>query len=172
MTETPKAETQGACSSSSDRRHDHGACVHDALRRAEEKCAQTGAKLTPLRRRVLELVWSNHKPHGAYALLEALEKESAKKIAPLTVYRALEFLVEQGLAHRLESLNAYLGCSAPPGGHAAQFLVCQNCGCAEEIDDPGIIAAVTAAAAVHGFQVRRQTIEISGLCRACQESEP
>lgn len=152
--------------------HNHAACVQDALRRAEDACARSGAKLTPLRRRVLELVWSNHKPHGAYALLEALEKESAKKIAPLTVYRALEFLVEQGLAHRLESLNAYLGCSSPADRHAAQFLVCQTCGCAEEIGDPGVAAAVTAAAAARGFQAVRQTIEISGRCRACLEKEP
>lgn len=152
--------------------HDHGACVRDALRRAEAKCAQSGARLTPLRRRVLELVWSNHKPHGAYALLEALERESDRKIAPLTVYRALDFLVEQGLAHRIESLNAYLGCCAPGEGHSAQFLVCERCGCAQEIDDPAISAAVTTAVAARGFAVRRQTIEISGVCRVCQELSP
>jgi Fur family transcriptional regulator, zinc uptake regulator len=152
--------------------HDHGACVHDALHRAEEICARNGAKLTPLRRRVLELVWADHKPHGAYALLEALEKESSKKIAPLTVYRALDFLVEQGLAHRIESLNAYLGCCAPDGVHAGQFLVCERCGCAVEIDDPAVKTTVEATAAARGFQVRRQTIEISGVCRACQESPP
>lgn len=152
--------------------HDHGACVDGALRRAEAVCADKGARLTPLRRRVLELVWANHKPHGAYALLEALEKESAKKIAPLTVYRALDFLVEQGLAHRIESLNAYLGCCAPDGGHAGQFLVCERCGCAVEIDDPTIKATVEASAASRGFHVHRQTIEISGLCRACQETPP
>lgn len=152
--------------------HDHGVCVQDALRRAEAKCGQSGARLTPLRRRVLELVWSSHKPHGAYALLEALERESDRKIAPLTVYRALDFLVEQGLAHRIESLNAYLGCCAPDGGHSAQFLVCERCGCAQEIDDPAIAAAVIGSAAVRGFAVKRQTIEISGVCRACQELAP
>ena len=152
--------------------HDHGACVATALRQAEAVCARNGAKLTPLRRRVLELVWSNHKPHGAYALLEALEKEAAKKVAPLTVYRALDFLVEQGLAHRIESLNAYLGCCAPDGGHAGQFLVCERCGCAVEIDDPAIKSTISETAAARGFVVHRQTIEISGLCRACQESAP
>ena len=149
--------------------HDHGACVQDALRRAEAKCAQSGARLTPLRRRGLEMVWSNHKPHGANALLEALERESDRKIAPLTVYRALDFLVEQGLAHRIESLYAYLGCCAPEAGHSAQFLVCERCGCAQEIDDHAIIAAVTSSAAARGFAVHRQTIEISGVCRNCQE---
>lgn len=152
--------------------HDHDACVQDALRRAEAKCAQSGARLTPLRRRVLELVWSNHKPHGAYALLEALERESDRKIAPLTVYRALDFLVEQGLAHRIETLNAYLGCSVSDNGHSAQFLVCERCGCALEIDDPTIAAAVTTSAAAKGFAVHRQTIEISGVCRVCQELSP
>ena len=152
--------------------HDHGACVATALRQAEAVCARNGAKLTPLRRRVLELVWSSHKPHGAYALLEALEKEAAKKVAPLTVYRALDFLVEQGLAHRIESLNAYLGCSAPDGGHAGQFLVCERCGCAVEIDDPAITSTIERSAAARSFVVHRQTIEISGVCRACQESAP
>ncbi|HRQ82041.1 MAG TPA: Fur family transcriptional regulator [Azospirillaceae bacterium] len=152
-----------------DPHHDHGACVQDALRRAEAQCARSGARLTPLRRRVLELVWSNHKPHGAYALLEALERESDRKIAPLTVYRALDFLVEQGLAHRIESLNAYVGCSAPGDGHSAQFLVCERCGCAQEIDDAAISAAVGDSAAARGFAVRRKTIEISGVCRICQE---
>lgn len=152
--------------------HDHNACIAAALRRAEDVCASHGARLTPLRRRVLELLWASHKPHGAYALLEALEQESPKKIAPLTVYRALDFLVDHGLAHRIESLNAYLGCCAPDGGHAGQFLVCERCGCAAEIADPAIAAAVSVAASARGFQVNRQTIEISGLCRACQEMTP
>lgn len=148
--------------------HDHHSCVADALSRAEAVCAGNGARLTPLRRRVLELVWSDHRPRGAYALLEALENAEEKKVAPLTVYRALDFLVEQGLVHRIESLNAYLGCTAPGSGHAGQFLVCEMCGTATELDDPRIADAVTASAADRGFAVRRQTVEVSGVCRDCR----
>ena len=94
--------------------HDHDACVDDAMARAEAICGAQGARLTPMRRRVLELVWNGHRPRGAYDILEDLASDG-KKPAPLTVYRALDFLVEQGLVHRLESLNAFVGC-ADSGG--------------------------------------------------------
>lgn len=150
-------------------RHDHRACVREAMARAEAVCADAGAKLTPLRRRVLELLWSDHRPRGAYALLEDLAREAERKVAPLTVYRALDFLVEQGLVHRLESLNAYLGCAAPHAGHSGQFLVCEGCGTAAEIVDPEINRVVDATAAAHGFLARRRMVEISGLCRGCRD---
>ena len=94
--------------------HDHRVCVKDALEQATAICAKRGARLTPIRRRVLELIWASHKPSGAYDILEALSQESrGKRIAPPTVYRALDFLLEQGLIHRLESLNAFIGCPHP-----------------------------------------------------------
>ncbi|NYZ11479.1 transcriptional repressor [Azospirillum sp. RWY-5-1] len=148
--------------------HDHDHCIHDALTRAEALCAKRGAKLTILRRRVLELVWTGHKPRGAYAILEDLSRAEGKATAPLTVYRALEFLVEQGLVHRIESLNAYIGCPEPGAAHSGQFMVCERCGDAIEIDDPRIRAAIAASAAEHGFRVIRPTVEVRGICPHCQ----
>ncbi|HYD68195.1 Fur family transcriptional regulator [Azospirillum sp.] len=152
--------------------HDHDTCIADALTRADALCAARGARLTSLRRRVLELVWTSHKPRGAYAILDDLSHQGGKPAAPLTVYRALEFLVDQGLVHRIESLNAYVGCTTPGGAHTGQFLVCEGCGTAVEIDDPSIRDAIQAGAAARGFRVRRPTVEVRGLCSDCQEKAP
>ena len=147
--------------------HDHHACVGAALARARALCESRGVRLTPLRERVLELVWSSHRPRGAYAILDDLAGVDGKRPAPLTVYRALDFLVEQGLVHRIESLNAYVGCPDPGSAHTGQFLVCSRCGNAAELDDPAIATAIARAAAGRGFQVQRQTVEVAGLCPAC-----
>src|SRR4051794_6447763 len=113
--------------------HDHDACVEAALDRAARLCARHGARLTPLRRRVLELVWRGHAPIGAYDILGRLSPKIGA-VAPPTVYRALEFLRAQGLVHRIESLNAYLGCERPGEAHGGQFLLCSGCGAAAELD--------------------------------------
>lgn len=147
--------------------HDHAACVAHALDAAEAECRRRGARLTDIRRRVLELVWRSHQPVGAYAVLEALGHEGFCA-APPTVYRALDFLLAHGLVHRIERLNAFVGCSHPGQPHAGQFLLCQHCGAAAELDDPAIDAAVAAAAARLGFTAARQTVEIEGLCPACR----
>lgn len=149
--------------------HDHAHCIEDALLRADALCAARGARLTSLRRRVLELVWSGHKPRGAYAILEDLSGSEGRPTAPLTVYRALEFLVAQGLVHRIESLNAYIGCAAPGIDHSGQFLVCEGCGTATELDDPRIAEAIRTAARDRGFRIARPTVEVRGLCPACQQ---
>ena len=151
--------------------HDHAHCVSDALERAESLCAGRGARLTALRRRVLELVWASHRPRGAYDLLDELG-EGGKAAAPLTVYRALDFLVEQGLVHRIESLNAYVGCAEPGAVHSGQFLVCDGCGVACELNDQGVAAAIAACAVSRGFRVVRPTVEVHGLCPSCQEVAP
>lgn len=148
--------------------HDHSHCVHDALAAAERLCAESGARLTPLRRRVLELVWDSHRPLGAYEILNQLTAEGHKP-APPTVYRALEFLLEQKLIHRIASRNAFVGCSLPGAAHAGYFLLCEACGNAEEIADSRALgAAVDQAAASAAFEVRSQTLELTGLCRRCQ----
>jgi Fur family zinc uptake transcriptional regulator len=147
--------------------HDHDHCVKVALDAAESSCEQQGARLTVLRRRVLELVWGSHAPVGAYTLLDSLRDEG-HAAAPPTVYRALEFLLEHGLIHRLERLNAFVGCSRPTAPHAAQFLICTSCGRAVELDDPAIDQAVHERAEILGFTVTRQTIEVEGLCTECR----
>ncbi|MEE3625569.1 Fur family transcriptional regulator [Nitrospirillum sp. BR 11752] len=141
----------------------------DALARAHSLCEARGARLTTLRERVLELVWSSHRPRGAYAILEEMAVDG-KRVAPLTVYRALDFLVEQGLVHRIESLNAYVGCPEPGQAHAGQFLVCERCGDATELNEPAVTNAITNGAAARGFRVLRQTVEVLGLCPACQSA--
>ena len=100
---------------------------------AEKLCAAKGLRFTPLRRRVLELVWSGHKPVGAYALLDQLRDEDLGS-APPTVYRALDFLIEHGLIHRIERMNAFIGCSHPGEAHRGFFLICGECGNAEELE--------------------------------------
>jgi Fur family zinc uptake transcriptional regulator len=147
--------------------HDHEDCIRDALAAAERCCQQQGARLTAIRRRVLELVWASHEPVGAYGLLDRLAAEGVKAVPP-TVYRALDFLMEQGLVHRLERLNAYVGCSHRHGPHAAQFLICAGCGRVAELDDPALAAALLQSAKSRGFTVERQTVEVEGLCPECR----
>ena len=149
--------------------HDHGDCVAAALEDAIAVCGERGVRLTPVRRRVLEIVWQGHRPLGAYAILEVLSGEGHSP-APPTVYRALEFLLTQGLVHRLSSLNAFVGCSRPGHPHAGQFLLCTACGTAAELNDPDIERAIERGAAAEGFVCRDHTVEISGLCPNCREA--
>jgi Fur family zinc uptake transcriptional regulator len=147
--------------------HDHDSCVDTALDCAGQLCAERGARLTRLRHEVLRLVWRGHEPAGAYALLAALRR-SHPGAAPPTIYRALDFLIEHGLIHRIESLNAYVGCSRPERPHVSQFLICSRCAAAAELDDPGIAEAVLRRSGELGFAVERQTIELRGLCPRCR----
>jgi Fur family zinc uptake transcriptional regulator len=146
--------------------HDHSPCIDEALEQARSLCEQRGVKLTQLREKVLSLVWSSHQPRGAYAMMDDMARDG-RRVAPLTVYRALEFLEEHGLVHRVESLNAYVGCPEPGRPHSGQFLVCTRCGNAAELDDPQISASIAAGAERIGFTVQRQTVEVSGVCPAC-----
>lgn len=146
--------------------HDHSHCQFEALSRAELLCDERGARLTPLRRKVLELIWNSHQPIGAYAILDNL-RDRDRGAAPPTVYRALDFLMEQGLIHKLESLNAFIGCDHPENRHVSQFLICTKCHGAVEIQDAGISNAVKKSAGDAGFTVSRLTIELQGLCPTC-----
>ena len=147
--------------------HDHGDCIAAALTAADRLCSRRGVRLTKLRRRVLELVWSGHAPVGAYDLLRRLTLER-ERAAPPTVYRALDFLLEQGLIHRIESLNAFVGCADPEEAHTGQFLICDGCGVAAEVEDAQIDRAISRSAASHAFAVERKTVEIRGRCPGCQ----
>ncbi len=149
-------------------RHDHHACIAEALAQARAICAEQGGRLTPQRQQILELVWREHKPVGAYELLKRLREEGVKA-APPTVYRALEFLLSHGLIHRIESLNAYTGCTTPGTVHHGQFLVCSRCQHVAELDDSAINRQLDASASKLGFVIERQTVEISGLCPRCRE---
>ncbi|MFM7415403.1 MAG: transcriptional repressor [Alphaproteobacteria bacterium] len=156
----------------------HGSGHHlTALERAEALCQTRGVQLTPLRRDVLRLILEAEAPIGAYALLDQL-KASRAKAAPPTVYRALDFLLEQGLIHRLERLNAFMGCAEALEGHdhdhahdhPHQFLICRGCGATREISDHGVADAISAAAAKAGFSAARATVEVEGLCGKCGDA--
>jgi len=149
--------------------HDHSHCIEDAVAAAERLCAERGLRFTPLRRRVLELVWSSHKPVGAYALLDALRSEELGS-APPTVYRALDFLIEHGFIHRIERMNAFVGCSHPGEAHRGFFLICGTCGNAVELDGAGLADTIASSAARHGFTARDMTLEVTGTCAECRKA--
>jgi Fur family zinc uptake transcriptional regulator len=151
--------------------HDHARCVSTALAAASALCERDGQRLTPIRRRVLELVWSSHQPIGAYAILDQLRRDG-HSAAPPTAYRALEFLLQRGLVHRIESLNAFIGCPEPRAAHPVQFLICRNCGTTAELDDRHVETALEKSATARGFAIERRVIELSGLCRTCQDKRP
>lgn len=146
--------------------HDHRRCVSRALQDAEVVCEARAGRLTDVRRRVLELVWSSHEPVGAYDILTRLAGERGKA-APPTVYRALEFLMEMGLVHRIDSLNAFIGCHSPREAHAAQFLVCRECHHVSEIDAPAIQRAILKETRDAGFSIDSGSLEVKGLCGDC-----
>jgi Fur family zinc uptake transcriptional regulator len=149
--------------------HDHEHCIEDALTAADKLCSAKGLRFTPLRRRVLELVWSSHKPVGAYALLDQLRVEDLGS-APPTVYRALDFLIEHGLIHRIERMNAFVGCSHPGESHRGFFLICAECGNADELESATVAETIAASAGRRGFAARDMTLEVTGLCAACRKS--
>jgi Fur family zinc uptake transcriptional regulator len=116
---------------------------------------------------VLELVWSSHKPVGAYALLDELRNEELGS-APPTVYRALDFLIDNGLIHRIERMNAFVGCSHPGEAHRGFFLICGDCGNAEELHSDGLADTIAASANRRGFAARDMTLEVMGTCADCR----
>ncbi len=150
--------------------HDHDDCISTAMDAAEGLCRQRGLRFTELRRHVLALVWHSHKPVGAYEILGKLGEEG-RKAAPPTVYRALEFLIEAGLVHRLDSLNAFIGCPDPECSHSGQFLICRECRTVTELDDGDINLLVGQKAGAVGFSAEHQMLEVRGLCRECRRPD-
>lgn len=138
------------------------------LDRAAEACAREGGRLTDIRRQVLALVLGSREPLGAYALLDRLKAQKANA-TPATVYRALDFLQDHGLIHKVERLNAFIGCTdaGEAHHHAVQFLICRTCGAVAEMEDEGIAAAVERAASATGFRPAHATVEVEGVCGAC-----
>lgn len=149
--------------------HDHAHCTGDVMARAEAITAANGARLTPVRRRVLEILLEAHRAMGAYDVLQRLAAEGFGNQPPVA-YRALDFLVEQGLAHRIQRLNAFTACMHPGTSHAPAFLICRSCNTVAEAPVAPVRAALDAAAAELGFAVERANIEALGLCPACRET--
>lgn len=150
-------------------RHDHTACISDTLAAAEARCVEEGLRLTPVRRRVLEMLLAEHRAMGAYDILPRLAEEGLGSQPPV-VYRALDFLVSHGFAHRVEQLNAFIACGGPDEDHTPAFLICRACGAVAEArlaagTLPGGPLGREATAA--GFRIENAVVEVSGLCANC-----
>ena len=134
---------------------------------AESLCGARGARLTTLRRQILELLWESGRPTGAYELIEALKLRDSRPVGPPTVYRALEFLMSQGLASKIESRNAYVPCAHPERRHDCLFFICSNCGASVELEDQRLECLISEDAALIGFRPTRRVIEVEGVCATC-----
>lgn len=148
-------------------RHNHNHCIATAMARADGICRRKGIRFTRIRRRVLELIWAGHRPVLAYDLLQQLRREK-HNAEPPTVYRALDFLLENHLAHKIESLNAYVGCALPQRRHVGQFLICSGCNQVAELDDAELQRMIETKASRAGLEAMRQTVEITGRCPRCR----
>ena len=144
--------------------HDHAICISAALDRAEE----AKLKWTPVRRRVLEILLENHAAMGAYDILKRLKAEGLGDQPPVA-YRALAYLTEHGLAHRIERLNAFVACARPDAVHDPAFMICRTC---RRVAETAAVDPLDRAAEASGFAIERTVIEAEGLCPACQEVAP
>ncbi len=150
--------------------HDHKKCVSKALDTAQHLCVVRGVQLTPIRLQVLELIWDSHKAVKAYDLLDRfkLQQQAAK---PATIYRALDFLIEQGLIHRVESLNAFVGCNCSEHQHELLLLICKHCHEVDERPAPKVMAVLSEEFSQAGFIAYSKAIEAQGICLKCQQSQ-
>lgn len=148
-------------------KHDHGQCISAALTKALHICQAQGAKLTPLRQQVFELVWQSHISLGAYELLDQLAQVTGKRVAPPTVYRTLDFLLELGLIHKINSLNTYIGCISPSSQHQAYLMICKHCKIVLELDSKSVQNELERSVADSGFLLESSTVELVGSCPNC-----
>ena len=140
---------------------------HTLIEQVEGICASRGVRLTPQRKRVFELIFSNKKASSSYELLEQL-KVSEPQAKPPTVYRALDFLLEQGFIHRVESTNSFICCcSCNANKHFSQLLICDKCGTVIELQDDSLVTLLASNAEKHGFQLTNHVIESHGICQSC-----
>src|SRR6201987_6073336 len=151
--------------------HDHHRCAADAITHAERVCKERAQKFTPIRRQVLAALASSHRPLGAYEVIAELAKVMPRP-APITVYRALDFLMTNGLVHRIESRNAYLACAHDhDAASLVAFLICERCGAVGEIPAASVGQSLNSAARATGFAPRLSVVEITGTCAHCQAAK-
>lgn len=146
--------------------HDHTLCVESALAAAEERCAREGLKLTPVRRKVLEILLNEHRALGAYAILDHL-KEAGFGSQPPVAYRALDFLSKNDLVHKIERLNAFVACSHPDATHTPAFMICRKCDAVAEAHTEHNPGSLDSAAEAAGFQIEKTIVEAEGVCPQC-----
>lgn len=149
--------------------HDHKGCRENAIHTAEQLCRQRGVRFTPIRREVLELIWESHRAVKAYDLLDRIKPKSGTA-KPATVYRALDFLLVQGLIHKVESLNAFIGCSFSDRRHEQLLLTCVQCHEVEERPGERVMEDIAKELEQAAFTMQRKTIEIHGICGRCAAS--
>jgi Fur family zinc uptake transcriptional regulator len=151
--------------------HDHAPCLADARARAETLFAAKGIRLTHLRRQVFEEIAGSHDAVGAYDILERLQRKTGERMAPISVYRALDVLLEAGVVHRLESQNAFFACHVPHAGSREHLaLVCDGCGRVAEVEGGSVHRAIGIAMRSAGFEGRRTVVEIVGSCSVCRRT--
>ena len=149
-------------------RHDHDVCVDQVLAAAETRCAKENLRLTPVRRKVLELLLQEHRALGAYAILDML-REAGFGSQPPVAYRALDFLAEHGFVHKIERLNAFVACVHPGETHSPAFMICRLCDAVAETHSAPAKGALGAVARAVGFQIERTVVEAEGVCPACAD---
>ena len=137
----------------------------------ERACRERGLRLTPIRRQALEALHADHRPIGAYDLADRISPAGGRRLAPISIYRALDFLVEQGFVHRLSSRNAYIACLHGHGANeVVAFLICESCGGVDEDSSPAMKKAVAAIAENRQFSPSHQMVEIVGRCEHCRNA--
>ena len=146
----------------------HKKCSPSAIRKAEQICKDRELRFTDLRRKVLEIIWASRKPTKAYDILDKL-KDMDYSAKPPTVYRTLDFLIEHGFIHKLESLNAYIGCSHPGEQHECYFLICSECREIKECCDRALNEAIAKTTCKNKFSLHHATLEINGKCSDCMK---
>lgn len=149
--------------------HNHQGCINHALQAAEQICIKNGVRLTAIRRHVLELICANHKAIGAYELLDLFRKHDPNA-KPVTIYRALDFLMEAGLVHKIESLNAFIACLQAEAQHKSAILICDQCKNAYEIDATLVYDSLFSLSEAVQFKPQCLTLELHGLCASCQKT--
>ena len=148
--------------------HDHDACVSDTLAAAEARCASDELRFTPVRRKVLEILLQEHRALGAYVILDRLREDGFGSQPPVA-YRALDFLVLNGLAHKIERLNAFIACAHPSVSHAPAFMICRLCDAVAETRSSPARGALGDAARATGFRIERTVVEAEGVCPTCAD---
>jgi len=149
--------------------HNHAKCTAELISRAERICERRGSRLTGQRRDILNCVAESHSATGAYDIVERMAARGSRP-APITVYRALDFLLAHGLVHKIESRNAFIACSHSHDGEPAALLICERCALVAELDAPQVFAGLARAAAGQGFRPTGTVIEMTGTCSACAGS--
>ncbi len=151
--------------------HDHSSCMREALAAVERYCANHKLQFTPVRRRVLEILLARHRAMGAYEILDTLREEGLGSQPPVA-YRALDFLVSHGFAHKIERLNAFIACTHPGQDHTPAFLICRNCDAVAEAHAEPSRGMLGRAASDTGFAIEQAVVEALGLCPNCRKDAP